>query len=83
MRTEDQWERGGLDWPLMRENITREDLDAVIAYLQQEEPILTQSANVRGGMVGLGRCPAQRPGQLGFLGESGNAGGTEGPVRGR
>jgi CDP-6-deoxy-D-xylo-4-hexulose-3-dehydrase len=47
MRTEDQWERGGLDWPLMRENITREDLDAVIAYLQQEEPILTQSANVR------------------------------------
>jgi CDP-6-deoxy-D-xylo-4-hexulose-3-dehydrase len=35
-----------LDWPLMRNNITREDLDTVIAYLQQEEPILTQSANV-------------------------------------
>jgi CDP-6-deoxy-D-xylo-4-hexulose-3-dehydrase len=31
----------------MRGNITREDLDAVIAYLQQEDPMLTQSRNVR------------------------------------
>ena len=37
----------GLDWPLMQNNITREDLDAAIAYLRQEDPILTQSANVR------------------------------------
>ena len=36
-----------LDWPLMQNNITRQDLDAVIAYLRQEDPPLTQSANVR------------------------------------
>lgn len=35
-----------LDWPLMRNNITREDLDAVISFLQQDDPILTQSRNV-------------------------------------
>ena len=34
-------------WPLMNNNITRDDLDAVIAFLQQENPILTQSAQVR------------------------------------
>jgi len=39
--------RGGLDWPLMRDNITRADLDAVIDYLKQEEPILTHAAQVR------------------------------------
>jgi len=37
----------GLDWPLMQNNITREDLDAAIAYLRREDPILTQSSNVR------------------------------------
>ena len=31
----------------MRNNITREDLDVVITYLQQEDPKLTQSSNVR------------------------------------
>ncbi|HEY5316084.1 MAG TPA: DegT/DnrJ/EryC1/StrS aminotransferase family protein [Pirellulales bacterium] len=36
-----------LDWPLMKNNITREDLDAVIAFLQQDDPILTQSKQVR------------------------------------
>ncbi len=37
-----------LDWPLMRNNITREDLGRVIEFLSTEEPpILTQSANVR------------------------------------
>ena len=36
-----------LAWPLMQNNITREDLDALIAYLQQDDPILTQSKNVR------------------------------------
>ncbi len=36
-----------LDWPLMRNNITRSDLDAVIRFLQQDDPILTQSAQVR------------------------------------
>ena len=34
-------------WPLMRNNITRADLDALIGFLQQPDPILTQSANVR------------------------------------
>ena len=37
-----------LNLPLMLNNISRTDLDAVIAYLQQEDPILTQSGNVRG-----------------------------------
>jgi CDP-6-deoxy-D-xylo-4-hexulose-3-dehydrase len=36
-----------LAWPLMRNNITRADLDAVIAYLQQDDPVLTQSKHVR------------------------------------
>lgn len=35
-----------LDWPLMKNNIAREDLDAVIKFLQQDDPILTQSKNV-------------------------------------
>ena len=34
------------DWPLMENNIAREDLDAVIKFLQQDDPILTQSKNV-------------------------------------
>ena len=34
-----------LNWPLMENNITREDLDAVIDFLKGE-PILTQSKNV-------------------------------------
>jgi CDP-6-deoxy-D-xylo-4-hexulose-3-dehydrase len=36
-----------LNWPLMHNNITREDLDALIEYLQGDDPILTQSAQVR------------------------------------
>ena len=27
-----------LDWPLMRNNISRADLDAVVEYLNQEDP---------------------------------------------
>jgi len=34
-------------FPLMRNNILREDLDLVISYLQQEDPILTHNKNVR------------------------------------
>jgi CDP-4-dehydro-6-deoxyglucose reductase, E1 len=34
-------------WPLMKNNIVREDLDAVCDLLRQEDPVLTQSANVR------------------------------------
>ena len=34
------------DWPLMKNNVAREDLDAVIRFLQQDDPILTQSKNV-------------------------------------
>jgi CDP-6-deoxy-D-xylo-4-hexulose-3-dehydrase len=37
----------GLDWPLMKNNIAREDLDAVCALLDQEDPVLTQSHHVR------------------------------------
>ena len=36
-----------LNLPLMQNNITREDLDAVIKHLQQDEPLLTQSKNVK------------------------------------
>lgn len=35
------------EWPLMRNNIAREDLNAVIDLLQQDDLILTQSKNVR------------------------------------
>jgi CDP-6-deoxy-D-xylo-4-hexulose-3-dehydrase len=34
-------------WPLMRNNIAREDLDAVCDLLHQDDPVLTQSSNVR------------------------------------
>src|SRR5207253_5841524 len=36
-----------LDWPLMKSNINRTDLDAVCAFLQQDDPILTQARQVR------------------------------------
>jgi CDP-6-deoxy-D-xylo-4-hexulose-3-dehydrase len=36
-----------LRWPLMKNNISREDLDAVCDLLRQDDPILTQSQNVR------------------------------------
>jgi CDP-6-deoxy-D-xylo-4-hexulose-3-dehydrase len=36
-----------MKYPLMRNNILREDLDAVIEYLKQDDPILTNGANVR------------------------------------
>lgn len=36
-----------MQYPLMRNNILREDLDVIIEYLKQDDPILTQGANVR------------------------------------
>lgn len=36
-----------LTWPLMANNIVRDDLDALIEFLKQDDPILTQSSNVR------------------------------------
>ncbi len=36
-----------LDLPLMRNNISREDLDTLIEYLRQDNPMLTQSHEVR------------------------------------
>lgn len=39
--------RARLDWPLMKNNISRSDLDAVIEFLQQPDPILTQSKQVQ------------------------------------
>src|SRR6266496_3281277 len=35
-----------LNWPLMSNNISRADLDSVIAFLAAGIPILTQSSNV-------------------------------------
>lgn len=37
-----------MPWPLMQNNLARTDLDAVIAFLRDGDPILTQSAQVRG-----------------------------------
>jgi CDP-4-dehydro-6-deoxyglucose reductase, E1 len=36
-----------LNWPLMKNNIARSDLDAVIEFLKQEDPILTQATQVQ------------------------------------
>jgi CDP-4-dehydro-6-deoxyglucose reductase, E1 len=36
-----------LNWPLMENNITREDLNGLVDYLSQPEPMLTQGAQVR------------------------------------
>ncbi len=36
-----------MNWPLMRNNISRSDLDSLIEFLKQDDPILTQSQNVR------------------------------------
>lgn len=36
-----------MNWPLMNNNITREDLDTLIEFLKQDNPILTQNKNVR------------------------------------
>lgn len=36
-----------MEFPLMRNNIVREDLDAVIEHLKQDNPMLTHGANVR------------------------------------
>ena len=47
MNLPNQLRTAGLDWPLMKNNIARQDLDAVCALLQQDDPILTQSTNVR------------------------------------
>ncbi len=36
-----------MKYPLMRNNILRDDLDAIIEHLKQDDPILTNGANVR------------------------------------
>ena len=36
-----------MKYPLMRNNILREDLDAIIEHLKQDDPILTNGKNVR------------------------------------
>lgn len=36
-----------LDWPLMKNNISRADLAAIVDFLQQDDPILTQSIQVQ------------------------------------
>jgi len=47
MKTKPVAQAAGLHWPLMKNNIAREDLDAVCALLTQEDPVLTQSRHVR------------------------------------
>ena len=42
-----QPEAAGLDWPLMHNNITREDRDALIAFIDDESTFFTQSTQVR------------------------------------
>ena len=37
---------GKLNWPLMENNILRDDLDTVIRFLSQDDPMLTQSNQV-------------------------------------
>ena len=37
---------GSLSWPLMHNNVSRNDLDCLIEFLKQDDPILTQSSNV-------------------------------------
>ena len=65
-----------LNLPLMRNNISRVDLNAVIAHLQQEDPILTQSSNVRAlkrnGL--LAGCQAQCLCQFWVFGKSADDG---------
>ena len=36
-----------MKYPLMRNNILRDDLDAIIEHLKQDDPILTNGANIR------------------------------------
>src|ERR1051326_6701978 len=36
-----------LNWPLMQNNISRQDTDAVIAFLKDDVPVLTQSGQVQ------------------------------------
>ena len=36
-----------INYPLMKNNISRDDLDTLIKYLKQDDPILTQSSNVQ------------------------------------
>ena len=36
-----------MNYPLMKNNITKDDLSKVIAYLKKKDPILTQSKNVK------------------------------------
>jgi CDP-6-deoxy-D-xylo-4-hexulose-3-dehydrase len=47
MTTAQATRTAGLDWPLMKNNIAREDLDAVCELLRRDDPVLTQSMNVR------------------------------------
>src|SRR5205807_6175356 len=47
MKTKPIDQAASLRWPLMKNNIAREDLDAVCALLNQEDPVLTQSRHVR------------------------------------
>ncbi|HLJ96506.1 MAG TPA: DegT/DnrJ/EryC1/StrS aminotransferase family protein [Gemmataceae bacterium] len=47
MKTQCLAQAANLHWPLMKNNIAREDLDAVCALLSEEDPVLTQSRHVR------------------------------------
>ena len=69
-----------MKFPLMRNNILREDLDAVIEHLKQDDPILThgaQRARLRGRVVRMAGREAQRVRQLGRVGQSADDGDAE------
>ena len=78
--------KAGLDWPLMKNNITRDDLDAVIDFLRQDDPDpdpIAQRPGLRARMVGLARRPPQRVRQLRLVGQPADAGRAQGTARRR
>ena len=61
----------------MKNNIARADLDAVIQFLQQDDPDsdpVEKRRRLRGGMVGVARRQAQRLRQFRLVGQSNHAG---------
>ena len=54
-----------MQFPLMRNNILREDLDAIIAHLQQDDPILTNGPQVKAFEAEWSQWLAAHSGPLG------------------
>ncbi len=85
-RADHQDRAGQLNWPLMKNNIAREDLDAVIELAPAGRPdpdAVEERARVRGGVVALARREAQRVRQLRVVGQPRHAGRAQGAARRR